>query len=144
MNNVSCHSDVTEILLKSAQNIIQSTKVFESGRVLNLLFWKGIRKTLLKILVKPLIVWSRQILTLEKEIFWNIVRKEAFWKSCGDRRKCWLKRSIITAVNKGENSGADNQHFLLFPQSFLLYPKQSSVFQSHLCCRLQMLEFGTV
>ena len=33
---------------------------------------------------------------------------------------------------------AGNQHFLLFPQCFLPFPKQLSNFQSHLFCRLQM------
>ena len=40
-------------------------------------------------------------------------------------------------VGKGEN--ACNQHFLLFPQCFLPIRKRSSVFQSHLFGRLQML-----
>ena len=38
---------------------------------------------------------------------------------------------------KGENAG--NQHFLLFPQCFLPFPKQSSISDSHLNCQLQML-----
>ena len=33
-------------------------------------------------------------------------------------------------VEKGDNAG--NQHFLLFPQFFLLVPKQISIFQSDL------------
>ena len=40
-------------------------------------------------------------------------------------------------VRKGENVG--NQHFLLFPQCFLPFPKQISIFWSHLLCRLQIL-----
>ena len=32
-------------------------------------------------------------------------------------------------VGKGENAG--NQHFLLFPQCFLLFPRQISIFESH-------------
>ena len=39
-------------------------------------------------------------------------------------------------VEKGENAG--NQHFLLFPQCFLPFPNQISIFLSHLLCRLQM------
>ena len=33
-------------------------------------------------------------------------------------------------MGKGENAG--NQHFLLFPQCFLPFPEQVSIFQSHL------------
>ena len=44
-------------------------------------------------------------------------------------------------VGKGENAG--NQHFLLFPQCFLINPKQTSLFESHLFCRPKMLEFGS-
>ena len=40
-------------------------------------------------------------------------------------------------VGEGENAG--NQHFLLFPQCFLSFPKQISTFQFHLVYRLQML-----
>ena len=40
-------------------------------------------------------------------------------------------------AGKGENAGY--QHFLLFPQYFLSFPEQISVFQSHLLCRLLML-----
>ena len=32
-----------------------------------------------------------------------------------------------------------NQHFLFFPQCFLSFPKQISIFESHLFCHLQML-----
>ena len=42
----------------------------------------------------------------------------------------------ISAFNDPETEG--NQHFLLFPQCFLPFPKQISIFQSHLCCRLQI------
>ena len=44
-------------------------------------------------------------------------------------------------VEKGENAG--NQHFLLFPQCFLSFQKQISVFQSHLFCSLQTLSIWT-
>ena len=47
------------------------------------------------------------------------------------------KKPFENIVGKGENAG--NQHFLLFLQCFLLFPKQISIFQSHLFCRLQML-----
>ena len=40
-------------------------------------------------------------------------------------------------MGKGENGG--NQHFPIFPQCFLPFPKQVSIFQSHLFCHLQML-----
>ena len=40
-------------------------------------------------------------------------------------------------AGKGENAG--NQHFLLFPQCFLPFPKQISIFWSHLFYHLQML-----
>ena len=44
-------------------------------------------------------------------------------------------------VRKGENAG--NQHFLLFPQCFLTFPKEISFFQSHLFCRLQIFSIST-
>ena len=51
------------------------------------------------------------------------------------------KKSFKNIVRKGENAG--NQHFVLFPQSFLPFPKKISLFESHLFCRLQMLSFLT-
>ena len=47
------------------------------------------------------------------------------------------KKSFENIVGKAEN--ADNQHFLLFPQCFLPFPKQISIFDSHLNFHLQML-----
>ena len=47
------------------------------------------------------------------------------------------KKSFENTVGKGENVG--NQHFLLFPQCFLPFPKQISIFLSHLFCHLQEL-----
>ena len=44
-------------------------------------------------------------------------------------------------VGKGENAG--NKHFLYFPQCFLLFSEQISIFQSHLFCHLQMLSIWT-
>ena len=44
-------------------------------------------------------------------------------------------------VEKGENAG--NQHFLLFPQCFLPFPKQVLIFYSNLFCRLRMLSIWT-
>ena len=40
-----------------------------------------------------------------------------------------IKKPFEKIVGKGENPG--NQHFLLFPQCFLLYLRHTSVFQSH-------------
>ena len=45
------------------------------------------------------------------------------------QRPC-IKKPFENVVEKGENAG--NQHFLLFPQCFLPFPKQISIFQSHL------------
>ena len=47
------------------------------------------------------------------------------------------KKPFENIVEKGENAG--NQHFLLCPQCFHSFPKQISVFESHLFCHLQML-----
>ena len=44
-------------------------------------------------------------------------------------------------VGKGENAG--NHDFLLFPQYFLPFPKQITIFQSPRFCRLQMLSVWT-
>ena len=44
----------------------------------------------------------------------------------------WLlasQKPFENIVGKGENAG--NQHFLLFPQSFLPFPKQISFLQLH-------------
>ena len=38
------------------------------------------------------------------------------------------KKALESIVEKGENTG--NQHFLLFPQCFLLFPKPISTFES--------------
>ena len=40
--------------------------------------------------------------------------------------------------NVGNREYAGNQHFLLFPQCFLSFPKQISVFQLHLFCCIQI------
>ena len=47
------------------------------------------------------------------------------------------KKPLENIVGKGKKAG--NQHFLLFPQCFLAFPKGISISQSHLLCRLQML-----
>ena len=47
------------------------------------------------------------------------------------------KKPFENIVRKGGNAG--NQHFLLFPQCFLLFPTQIAIFESGLFCRLQML-----
>ena len=47
------------------------------------------------------------------------------------------KEIFKNIVGKGVN--ATNQHFHLFPQCFLLFQKQSSIFESHLFCRLEIL-----
>ena len=44
------------------------------------------------------------------------------------------KRAFENIVGKGENAG--NQHFLIFPQFFLPFPKQISSFESYLICHL--------
>ena len=54
----------------------------------------------------------------------------------------WKKKSFENIVEKGETAG--NQHFLLFPQCFLPFPKQISIFFFHLIfCRLQVLWIWT-
>ena len=45
------------------------------------------------------------------------------------------KKPFENIVGKGENAGY--QHFLLFPQCFLPFLEQISIFHSHLFCRLQ-------
>ena len=47
------------------------------------------------------------------------------------------EKAIESIVGKGENAG--KQHFLLFPQCFLPFPKHVLIFHSNLFCRLQML-----
>ena len=52
-----------------------------------------------------------------------------------------IKKHFENIVGKGENAG--NQHFLLFPQCFLPFSKQISIFQSHFFCCLRMLSIWT-
>ena len=52
------------------------------------------------------------------------------------------KRFLENFVENGENTG--NQHFLLFPQYFLTFPNQISIFELHLFCRVQMLSIWTI
>ena len=47
------------------------------------------------------------------------------------------KKAFENIEGKGENAG--NQHFLLFPQCFLLFPTRISIIESELLCHLQML-----
>ena len=42
-------------------------------------------------------------------------------------------------LEKGEN--AAKQHFLLFPQFYLLYEKQIECFEQHVICFLKMFSF---
>ena len=51
------------------------------------------------------------------------------------------KKPFENIEGKGENAG--NQHFLLFPQCLLPFPKQISLFKSHLFSRLLMLSILT-
>ena len=45
------------------------------------------------------------------------------------------KESFENLLGKGENAG--NQHFLLFPKGFPPFPRQISIYKSHLFCHLQ-------
>ena len=47
------------------------------------------------------------------------------------------KEKLLKPLSEKEKIG--NQHFLLFPQCFLFFPKQISTFGLHLCYRLQMV-----
>ena len=51
------------------------------------------------------------------------------------------KKPFENIVGKGENTG--NQHFLLFPQCLLPFPKQISIFGLYLFCCLHMLRIWT-
>ena len=53
----------------------------------------------------------------------------------------WGKSPFENIVEKGENAG--NQHFLLFPQSFLPNQRESASLQSQWICRLPMLSILT-
>ena len=46
------------------------------------------------------------------------------------------KQPFENTVGKGENAGT--QHFLLFPQCFLTFQRQSPLFEPYLFCSLQM------
>ena len=58
--------------------------------------------------------------------FLTTLKKKPSEKHCGKKEK-----------------NAGNQHFLIFPQCFLPFSKQISIFYAHLFCRLQMLTIGT-
>ena len=47
------------------------------------------------------------------------------------------KKAFENIVGKGENAG--NQHFLLSPQCFLIFPSKTLIFESRLFGHLQML-----
>ena len=51
------------------------------------------------------------------------------------------KNPFQNIVGKGENAG--NQHFLFFPQCFLLYQRQKLFIVLHLFCRLETLSIWT-
>ena len=51
------------------------------------------------------------------------------------------KKAFGNIVGKGENAGF--QHFRLFPEYFVPFKTQVSIFWSHLFCRLQMLSIWT-
>ena len=53
----------------------------------------------------------------------------------------WKRSLMKTLWEKGENAG--NQHFLLFSQCLIPFPKRNSFFLSHLCCLLQMHSITT-
>ena len=55
----------------------------------------------------------------------SVVSTMLMWESSQ-----WLGKNIVRSIGY--------QHFLIFPQCFLLFPKQISSFQSHLFCLLQM------
>ena len=46
------------------------------------------------------------------------------------------KKALENIVRKGENAG--NQHFLLFPQFFLLCRREKSSFRQHVICHLHI------
>ena len=94
---------------------------------------------------------SRYILRIHL-IVWKCFRR---WKSmfCSFGKNLTLYHTFLifkdpeeesfkkTLWGKGEN--ASNQHFLFFPQCFLLFPTQISIFKSQLFCCLQMLSIWT-
>ena len=51
------------------------------------------------------------------------------------------KKPFKDSVGKRENAG--NQYFLLFPQCFLSFPKEISIFELRLFCRLQLHSIWT-
>ena len=52
-----------------------------------------------------------------------------------------IEKPFEIIAGQGENAG--NQHFLLFPQCFLLAPKRISAVKFPLFCRLYMLSIRT-
>ena len=63
---------------------------------------------------------QNQLMTTKLELIWTL-----------------RKKPFENIVGKGENTGY--QHFLLFPQCFLPFRTQISIFKAHLFVHLQML-----
>ena len=92
--------------------------------------------------VNALNVDRSTILSSGKECCWSLYpRKHAVFIESLTTQSGHLipleKKAFENIVGKGENAG--NQHLLLFPQCFLLFPTRISMFESELFCCIQIL-----
>ena len=102
--------------------------------------------------VTSLYVSSYQHFLLLRQYFQKLAISE-LWKLRIGVVKSWLifsqswlfmilkKEPFENIAGKGENAG--DQHFLLFPQYFLPFPKQTSIFLLHIFYCLKMLSIST-
>ena len=114
--------DVTEILLKMVLNTKLSINQLTTNRILTCNDPLAYRKLSVCRKSQPLL----QVFTTQSGPLTTLSLR---------------KRPFENIAGKGENAG--HQHFLLFPQCFLLFQKSSSIFESHLFCRLQSLSIWT-
>ena len=77
-----------------------------------------------------------------KETWWYCISPLAFnpLQHNPEFKQPWEETTFENNVEKGENAV---DHFLLFPQYFLPFPKQNLIFDPCLICHLQMLSIWT-
>ena len=73
------------------------------------------------------------------------VQNTCFYQSTGGSIKSLFGRALVNSLKEdfviivGKLESVGNQHFLLFPQCFLSFPKQISIFESYLSRQLEIL-----
>ena len=87
-------------------------------------------------------LWKKEkLLVMSNFSFSPSVFKRLVLQTCKNQGLFGKGLTLYHAVTTFNN--LQKQHFLLFPQCFLPFSKQVSIFQSHLFCGLQMLSMWT-